>query len=323
MTIEVRGIKRRFGAFTALDDISFEVPAGSLMALVGLSGSGKSTILRIIAGLETPDRGSILLNGVDVTRATPQDRGIGFVFQHYAMFPYMTVRDNVAFGLSVRRRPKPEICKRVEDLLELVELDSMGDRYPSQLSGGRQQRVALARALAVEPSLLLLDEPFGALDARVRQELRAWLRQLHHELRLTTLLVTHDQREAMELADQAVVIDRGRVQQIGTPLELYDRPANAFVMSFVGPVTRFGGALRRPHDVEIQSLPSRDPGWRTAVVERVARLGFEVRVHVRLLDGERIWSQITQAEQQRLDLERGMTVYVKAAFSSGPETLAP
>jgi len=303
---------RRFGAFIALDDISFEMPSGSLTALVGPSGSGKSTILRIIAGLETPDRGSVLLNGMDVTRATPQDRGTGFVFQHYAMFPYMTVRDNVAFGLSVRRRPKSEIRKRVGDLLELVELDSLGDRYPSQLSGGQQQRVALARALAVEPSLLLLDEPFGALDPRVRQELRGWLRRLHDELHLTTLLVTHDQREAMEMADQAVVIEHGRVQQIGSPLELYDRPANAFVMSFVGPVTRFGGALRRPHDLEIQSVRP-DPSWRPAVVEGVARLGFEVRVHMRLFDGERIWSQITYADQQSRSLAAGAHVFVKAA----------
>src|SRR6476660_9339647 len=245
MAIEALNISKRFGDFVALDDVSVEVPAGSLTALLGPSGGGKSTLLRIIAGLESPDSGQVCIEGRDMTGITPPERGVGFVFQHYAAFKHMTVRQNVAFGLSIRKRPKREIAKRVDELLGLVQLTQFAKRYPSELSGGQRQRMALARALAVEPSVLLLDEPFGALDARVREELRAWLRRLHEEVLVTTVLVTHDQEEAMEVADRVVVMDHGRVQQVGTPPELYEHPANAFVMSFVGPVNQLDGAFVR------------------------------------------------------------------------------
>src|SRR5215510_7200925 len=234
MSIHIRSVSKCFGGFTALDDVSLEVESGSLTALLGPSGSGKSTLLRIVAGLETPDTGQILLSGNDATALAPQKRNIGFVFQHYAAFKHMTVSENVAFGLKVRKRPKAEIRDRVEQLLELVQLQNFGDRYPAQLSGGQRQRMALARALAPEPQVLLLDEPFGALDARVRAELRVWLRRLHDETHTTTVFVTHDQEEAMEVADAVVVMNRGRVEQSAGPRELYDAPANEFVMSFVG-----------------------------------------------------------------------------------------
>jgi sulfate/thiosulfate transport system ATP-binding protein len=234
MSIEVRNVSKRFGSFQALADVSLDVDAGSLTALLGPSGSGKSTLLRIIAGLELPDAGEIRLAGQDATAVAPQKRGVGFVFQHYAAFKHMTVRDNVAFGLKIRRRPKDEISARVDELLELVQLQGFGHRYPAQLSGGQRQRMALARALAPEPRVLLLDEPFGALDARVRAELRAWLRKLHDETHTTTVFVTHDQEEAMEIADSVVVMNQGRVEQVAAPRELYDAPANDFVLSFVG-----------------------------------------------------------------------------------------
>ena len=222
MSISVRGVSKRFGTFVALDDVSIEVPGGSLTALLGPSGSGKSTLLRVIAGLETPDGGSVLIDGADVTGRPPQDREVGFVFQHYAAFKHMTVYENVAFGLKVRRRPRAEIEERVARLLALVQLDGLAGRYPAQLSGGQRQRMGLARALAVDPAVLLLDEPFGALDARVRTELRAWLRRLHDETHTTTVIVTHDQEEAMEVADEVVVMNRGRVEQTAGPRELYD-----------------------------------------------------------------------------------------------------
>src|SRR5213082_3440448 len=240
MAIEARNITKSFGDFLALDRVSVEVPAGSLTALLGPSGGGKSTLLRIIAGLEMPDSGHVLIEGRDMTGITPQERGIGFVFQHYAAFKHMTVEDNVAFGLTIRKRPKDEVAARVDELLELVGLRHLGDRYPSELSGGQRQRMALARALAVEPPVLLLDEPFGALDANVREELRAWLRRLHEEMHVTTLFVTHDQEEALEVSDEIVVINDGRIEQIGAPAELYDNPANDFVMGFLGPVSRIG-----------------------------------------------------------------------------------
>src|SRR3984893_13703553 len=234
--IQVRSVVKHFrpgptpGGFVALDDVSIDVPGGSLTALLGPSGSGKSTLLRVIAGLEPPDSGSVLLDGTDVTRTPPQARGVGLVFQHYAAFRHMTVWDNIAFGLQVRKRPKAEIRDRVADLLKLVQLEGFATRYPSQLSGGQRQRMALARALAVQPAVLLLDEPFGARDARVRQELREWLRRLHDEVHVTTVLVTHDQEEAMEVADRVVVMDHGQVQQVGSPRELYEHPANGLVM---------------------------------------------------------------------------------------------
>jgi sulfate/thiosulfate transport system ATP-binding protein len=238
MSIEVRNVSKRFGSFQALDDVSLDVGGGSLTALLGPSGSGKSTLLRIVAGLEQPDSGGILLAGEDATVLAPQKRDVGFVFQHYAAFKHMTVRDNVAFGLKVRKRPKDAIRARVDELLALVQLQGFGHRYPAQLSGGQRQRMALARALAPEPKVLLLDEPFGALDARVRAELREWLRRLHDESRTTTVFVTHDQEEAMEIADSVVVMNEGRVEQVAAPLELYLAPANDFVETFVGDAIR-------------------------------------------------------------------------------------
>ena len=317
MAIQVQRAARRFGSFVALDDVSIDVPGGSLTALLGPSGSGKSTLLRVIAGLETPDSGSVLLDGIDVTRTPPQARGVGFVFQHYAAFRHMSVWDNVAFGLQVRKRPRAELRARVAELLQLVQLDGLSARYPSQLSGGQRQRMALARALAVRPEVLLLDEPFGALDARVRQELRDWLRRLHDEVQVTTLLVTHDQEEAMEVADRVVVMDHGRVQQVGSPRELYEQPANAFVMSFIGPVNHLDGTFVRPHDVVIHPVwPARAPAGREAVVERLTHLGFEVRVELALTeDGTRLWSQITRADLERLGLERHQRVYVESLRS--------
>src|SRR5205085_1704387 len=236
MAIEANGVGKRFGDHAALTDVTVRVPDRSLTALLGPSGGGKSTLLRVIAGLERPDTGHVLIAGVDVTGVPAQKRGVGFVFQHYAAFKHMTVRENVAFALRIRKRPKPEVNSRVDELLGLVQLRAFADRYPGQLSGGQRQRMALARALAAEPRVLLLDEPFGALDARVRQELRAWLARLHEEVEVTTIFVTHDQEEAMELADQIVLINDGRVEQAGSPADLYERPANEFVMNFIGPV---------------------------------------------------------------------------------------
>ncbi len=311
MSIAVRGVSKRFGAFVALDDLSLTVEAGSLTALLGPSGSGKSTLLRVIAGLEQADNGEVFILGQDTTCVPPQQRGVGFVFQHYAAFKHMTVWDNVAFGLKIRKRPKDEIQARVSELLHLVQLDAFGARYPAQLSGGQRQRMALARALAVQPKVLLLDEPFGALDARVRKELRAWLRRLHDEVQVTTILVTHDQEEAMEVADQVVLMDHGHIVQVGTPIELYEHPANEFVMTFVGPVNRLGDQFIRPHDIEIRRTPNE--GMRSAVVERVLYLGFEVRVELALEDGRRVWAQVTRDEAQALGLEDGHLVYLRSS----------
>src|ERR1700749_4849908 len=249
--IVVRGANKRYGDFAALDNVDFDVPAGSLTALLGPSGSGKSTLLRAIAGLDQPDSGTITINGRDVTRVPPQRRDIGFVFQHYAAFKHLTVRDNVAYGLKIRKRPKAEIKDKVDNLLEVVGLAGFQGRYPSQLSGGQRQRMALARALAVQPRVLLLDEPFGALDANVRADLRAWLRRLHDEIHVTTVLVTHDQEEAMEVADPLTVLRDGKIEQSGSPRALYEAPANAFVMGFLGPVSRVDGHLVRPHDLTL------------------------------------------------------------------------
>jgi sulfate/thiosulfate transport system ATP-binding protein len=302
--IEARSVTKQFGTFVALDDVSVGVPAGSLTALLGPSGSGKSTLLRIIAGLEQPDAGRVLIDGHDITSRPPQKRGVGFVFQHYAAFKHMTVWKNVAFGLEIRRRPRSEIKDRVTQLLELVQLGGLADRYPAQLSGGQRQRMALARALAVEPNVLLLDEPFGALDARVRKELRAWLRRLHDEVHVTTIFVTHDQEEAMDLADQIVVMSHGRIEQTGGARELYDNPANEFVMTFVGEVNQMGRSFVRPHDVEFGEGDE-------AQVERVVHLGFEVRVELRLGNGEELWAQVTREEAERLELVEGARVRVR------------
>ena len=260
MSILVKNISKRFGDFVALDDVSLDVESGALTALLGPSGSGKSTLLRIIAGLETPDQGEILLAGKDATVLAPQKRNVGFVFQHYAAFKHMTVWDNVAFGLKVRKRPKAEIAERVDELLNLVQLQNFGHRYPAQLSGGQRQRMGLARALAPEPQVLLLDEPFGALDARVRSELREWLRQLHDVVHVTTVFVTHDQDEAMEISDEIAVINHGRLEQVGSPRELYDEPASEFVMTFVGDAQPLGESLVRPHDIELLARARRGCG---------------------------------------------------------------
>src|SRR5580765_924883 len=319
MGISVVEVSKRFNDFTALDQVSLAIPEGSLTALLGPSGSGKSTLLRVIAGLEQPDTGQVLLNDEDVTATPARERGVGMVFQHYAAFKHMTVYDNVAFGLSIRRRPKSEIRGRVHELLELVQLEGMAGRYPSQLSGGQRQRMGLARALAVDPKVLLLDEPFGALDARVRKELRAWLRRLHDEVHVTTIIVTHDQEEAMEVAGQIAVLNEGRIEQVGSPRELYEQPANEFVMSFVGPVNRLGNTFVRPHDVELLLEP--DGETQEAMVERVVHLGFEVRVELVRDDGEHLQAQLTQEQAEQLELERGQIVYVRAsretAFSGG------
>ena len=309
MGITVVEVTKKFGDFVALDDVSVAIPEGSLTALLGPSGSGKSTLLRVIAGLEEPDGGQVLLGNDDVTRQPARARGIGMVFQHYAAFKHMTVWENVAFGLKVRKRPKPEIEHRVHELLELVQLEGLAKRFPAQLSGGQRQRMALARALAVDPEVLLLDEPFGALDARVRKELRAWLRRLHDEVHVTTIIVTHDQEEAMEVAGQIVVINHGRVEQVGTPRELYDSPANEFVMSFVGPVNKIGDSFVRPRDISLSLEPDGDGA--EAMVERVVHLGFEVRAELVRDDGQHLLAQLTQEEAQALELERGMIVYAK------------
>jgi sulfate/thiosulfate transport system ATP-binding protein len=305
MAIEVHNVTKRFGAFTALDDVSVTVKDGALMALLGPSGSGKSTLLRIIAGLETPDTGNVSITGQDLTAAPARTRGVGFVFQHYAPFKHMTVYDNVAFGLTVRRAPKSEVSERVGELLSLVRLDGLAKRYPSQLSGGQLQRMALARALAPEPKVLLLDEPFGALDVQVRGELREWLRRLHEEIHVTTIFVTHDQEEAMDVAGQIVVMNGGRIEQTGTPRELYEHPVNEFVMSFIGPVNRLGDALLRPHDIQIMAHPDFVSGTVEALVRRVVHLGFEVRVELTLPDGRDIWAQVTRETTAELELEEG------------------
>src|SRR4051812_47314574 len=316
--IAVNAVTKRFGDFTALDDVSVEVQDGSLTALLGPSGSGKSTLLRIIAGLETPSAGTVVIHGEDVTHLAPQKHEIGFVFQHYAAFKHMSVRDNVAFGLKIRRAPKAAVKARVDELLEIVGLTGWANRYPGQLSGGQRQRMALARALAVQPKVLLLDEPFGALDANVRHELREWLRRLHDEVHVTTVIVTHDQEEALAISDRIVVLDDGRVQQVGAPREVYEQPANAFVMGFLGPVSKLGSALVRPHDLVLSATPVE--GGAEAQVTRVVYLGFEVRVELQMATGEAVSVQLTRAEADELELAAGDIAYVRAttapAFSA-------
>ena len=300
--------------------MTLEVPGGSLTALLGPSGGGKSTLLRVIAGLETPDTGTVEIDGEDLTGVPVRKRGIGFCFQHYAPFRHLTVRRNVAFGLEVRRLPKAAVRDKVDELLDLVKLTAFADRYPSQLSGGQRQRMALARALAIEPRVLLLDEPFGALDAQVRKQLRIWLRELHSKINVTTVLVTHDQEEAMEVADRLAIINEGRLEQVGAPADIYDHPANEFVLKFLGPATELDGAWVRPHDLVLHRTPE-VPGARPATVERVTHLGFEVRVDLRLGDQREIWVQLNRGSALELDLSPGDAVWVspsKTAARSAP-----
>jgi len=323
--IVVESVSKQFGSFKAVDQVDLEIKTGSLVALLGPSGSGKSTLLRLIAGLELPDTGKIWLTGNDATYQSVQERNIGFVFQHYALFKHMTVRQNIAFALEIRKAKKPKVKTRVEELLELVQLSGLGDRYPSQLSGGQRQRVALARALAVQPQVLLLDEPFGALDAKVRKDLRAWLRHLHDEVHVTTVFVTHDQEEAMEVSDQIVVMNKGRVEQVGTPAQIYDHPATAFVMSFIGPVnvlpstsnifrgngfeSAYPETFLRPQDVMIQ----REQNGTTvpARVSRLIHLGWEIQAELTLDDGQVVTAHLTRERFDELQLEPEQSVYVK------------
>ena len=321
--ITVRAANKHYGDFAALDNVDFDVPSGSLTALLGPSGSGKSTLLRAIAGLDQPDTGTITINGHDVTGVPPQRRGIGFVFQHYAAFKHLTVRDNVGFGLKIRKKSKAEITEKVDNLLEVVGLAGFQGRYPNQLSGGQRQRMALARALAVDPQVLLLDEPFGALDAKVREDLRAWLRRLHDEVHVTTVLVTHDQAEALDVADRIAVLNKGRIEQVGSPTEVYDAPANAFVMSFLGAVSSLNGSLVRPHDIRVgrnpdMAIASSDDsvqatGVLRATIDRIVMLGFEVRVELTsAADQTQFTAQITRGDAEALGLKEGDTVYVRA-----------
>ena len=315
MNIQAHAITKAFGEFRALDEVSLDIAEGCLTALLGPSGSGKSTLLRIIAGLEVPDAGTIVIGGRDVTDVRPQERGIGFVFQHYAAFTHMTVRENVAFGLQIRRCDRRETGARVDELLELVGLSKWAGQRPYQLSGGQRQRMALARALAVAPKVLLLDEPFGALDATVRAELRRWLRAMHDEQGVTTVLVTHDQEEAMDVADRIAVMHAGRIEQVGAPTEVYDAPANEFVMGFLGPVNRLDGRLVRPHDLTLADHGS--DGAVRATVRRVVHLGFEVRVELELPGGESARMQLTREQAHEAGLRQGDAVYVRVPAERG------
>ncbi|UYM07460.1 sulfate/molybdate ABC transporter ATP-binding protein [Solicola gregarius] len=329
MSIEIAGVGKRFGDFVALDDVSVSIPTGQLTALLGPSGGGKSTLLRIIAGLESADTGTVQIEGTDATKLPPQKRNVGFVFQHYAVFKHMSVAKNVAFGLEIRapgkarvpltaqrRDDRTRIQKRVEELLDLVHLSQFADRLPAQLSGGQRQRMALARALAVEPTVLLLDEPFGALDAKVRKELRDWLRRLHDEVHVTTVFVTHDQEEALEVADEIVVINEGRVEQVGTPDELYDEPANDFVMGFLGEVTTLDGQRVRPHDIDVETTPGTRDAAQGEVV-RMLRIGFAVRLNVRTNDSEDVVVVLTRTHARTLDLDVGSRVWLSPAAAAG------
>ena len=317
MSIDVTGVTKKFGDFVALDNVTVTLPTGQLTALLGPSGGGKSTLLRIIAGLDKADSGTVSIEGTDATRLPPQKRNVGFVFQHYAVFKHMTVAKNVAFGLEIRKQPKDEVAHRVDELLRLVHLQQFSHRLPSQLSGGQRQRMALARALAVEPKVLLLDEPFGALDAKVRKELREWLRRLHDEVHVTTVFVTHDQEEALEVSDEIVVINDGRVEQIGSPDELYDNPANDFVMGFLGEVTHVNGEAVRPHDVDISTTPIL-AGAAQGIISRILRVGFEVRVSVLTDAGEEVAVQLTKSHANVLGLDEGQTVWVTPTAGLDP-----
>jgi len=310
MSIELRHLTKRFGTFTAVDDVSLEIPAGSLTAVLGPSGGGKSTLLRLVAGLERPDVGEVLLSGELATNLAPQNRDVGFVFQHYAAFKHMTVRDNIGFALSVRKRPKQEIRESVDELLELVQLTGFADRYPSRLSGGQRQRMALARALAARPRVLLLDEPFGALDARVRAELRDWLRRLHEEVHVTTVFVTHDQEEAMEVADHVAVLNQGHLEQVGSPAELYDRPATEFVLRFLGDAFRLGDVFVRPHEIALARFP--ENGGVEVEIDRIVVVGSDVRVDLVDGTGERMTARLRRDDVEELELVPGEIVWATA-----------
>jgi sulfate/thiosulfate transport system ATP-binding protein len=312
MSIDVTGLTKKFGDFVALDDVTVSLPTGQLTALLGPSGGGKSTLLRIIAGLDSADTGTVTIEGREATNLPARKRNVGFVFQHYAVFKHMSVAKNVAFGLEIRKRPRKDIDKRVAELLDLVHLSQFRDRMPSQLSGGQRQRMALARALAVEPTVLLLDEPFGALDAKVRKELRDWLRRLHDEVHTTTIFVTHDQEEALEVADEIVVINEGRVEQIGTPDQLYDSPANDFVMRFLGETTDLGDRTVRPHDIDVTLTPGA-PGAVAGTVTRILRVGFEVRATVLTEVNQEVLVTMTRTLARSLGVEEGAKVWLSAA----------
>jgi len=333
MSIEIRHIAKRFGNFVALDDINLDIPTGELVALLGPSGCGKTTLLRIIAGMEAPDSGDVLFSGAEATHLHARERRVGFVFQHYALFRHMTVFENVAFGLRIKpRKERPneaEIRRRVMALLGLVQLDWLADRYPSQLSGGQRQRIALARALAVEPKVLLLDEPFGALDTKVRKELRRWLRRLHDEMHISSVFVTHDQEEALEVADRVVVMNRGRIEQIGSPDEVYSNPASPFVYQFLGNVNVFHSrqhgayaeversaepgaekvtAFVRPHDIDIARQPA--AGAMQASVQHVHPIGPLVRVEL-LHEREVVEVELSRERHDSLQLASGQTVWFR------------
>ncbi|NJM66565.1 MAG: sulfate/molybdate ABC transporter ATP-binding protein [Acaryochloris sp. RU_4_1] len=341
MSILVENVSKRFGRFQALENINLEIKKGGLVALLGPSGSGKSTLLRVIAGLETPDQGHIQVNGQPFTHLDVRRRNIGFVFQHYALFKHMTVRQNIAFGLKIRKCSHQDIKNRVDELLNLIQLEGLGNRYPSQLSGGQRQRVALARALAVQPQVLLLDEPFGALDAKVRKELRAWLRRLHDEMHVTSVFVTHDQEEAMEVADEIVIMNQGYIEQVGTPAQVYDHPATPFVMSFLGPVNILPSGAKlfeasefegdhaelfiRPHDIEVQV--SANGATVQATIQRVIHLGWEIQVELRLTDQRVVNAHLSREQFTELQIEPGQTVFIKPkmarTFLSSDVSIAP
>lgn len=347
MSINVKNINKRFGQFTALDNVSLDFPSGELVALLGPSGCGKTTLLRIIAGLEQPDEGNVDFHGEDATHVHVRQRQVGFVFQHYALFRHMTVFDNVAFGLTVRpkdKRPgKAQIRERVHELLKLVQLDWLADRYPDQLSGGQRQRIALARALAVEPRVLLLDEPFGALDAKVRKDLRRWLRRLHDELHITSIFVTHDQEEAMEVADRIVVLNKGRIEQIGTPDEVYNNPASPFVYDFIGQVNQFHGrvdkgwahigeyrlpapehsnivnqdaiAYIRPHDIELLATAEGEH-LIEATIDAVNSAGAVLRLELTHNLGDNVLHvELPRSQERHLPLAIGSRVYARPTQS--------
>lgn len=337
MSIAINGVSKQFGTFQALHPLDLQIPKGKLVALLGPSGSGKSTLLRVIAGLEPPDTGSVHINGEDTTHRDVRDRNIGFVFQHYALFKHLTIRQNIAFGLEIRKHPRKQIQSRVSELLDLIQLSGLGDRYPSQLSGGQRQRVALARALAVEPQVLLLDEPFGALDAQVRKELRGWLRRLHEEVHVTSVFVTHDQEEAMEVADEIVIMNHGRIEQVGTPAEVYDHPATPFVMSFIGSVNVVPAGSKlfqswhsnptvplfiRPHDIQIHTQPQ--PGAIVATVDRLVHLGWEVQAELSVSENgqaHELVGHLTRSQLAELNLREQQRVFITSHQMKSFETL--